>query len=55
MAANSYDQYIGSEVVLPDSKVDKLMGKVGKYVRYDDISIGEGNYNDVHDKSLYEV
>ena len=41
--------------MLPDSKGDKLMGKVGKYVRYDDISIGEGNYNDVHDKSLYEV
>ena len=31
------------------------MGKVRKRVRYDDTGTGEGNYNDIHDKSLYEV
>ena len=30
------------------------MGKVKKCVRYDDTSTGEGNYNSMHDKSLYE-
>ena len=35
-AANSYDQYIGDEVVLHDRKGEKLMGKVRKRVRYDD-------------------
>ena len=31
------------------------MVKVRKRVRYYDTSIGEGNYNVMHDKSLYEV
>ena len=31
------------------------MGKVSKRVRYDDTSIGEGNYNAMHDKYLYVV
>ena len=31
------------------------MGKGSKRVRYDDTSTGEGNYNAIHDKSLYEV
>ena len=31
------------------------MGKVRKLVRYDGTSTGEGNYNAMHDKSLYEV
>ena len=31
------------------------MGKVSKHIRYDDTHIGEGNYNAMHDKSLYEV
>ena len=53
--ANSYDQYIGAEVVLPDRQAEKLMGKVSKCFRYDDASIGEGNYNSMHYKSLYEV
>ena len=52
-ASNSYDQYIGTEVVLPDWKGEKLMGKFRKRVRYDDTSTGEGNYNSMHDKSLY--
>ena len=54
-AANSYDQYIGSEVVVPDRKGEKLMGKARKGVRYDDTSTGEGNYNAMNYKSLYEV
>ena len=41
--------------MLPDSKGDKLMGKVRKRVRYDDKSTGEGNYNAMNDKSLYEI
>ena len=31
------------------------MGKVRKCVRYDDTSSGEGNYNAMHENSLYEV
>ena len=54
-AANYYDQYIGAEVVLPDRKGDKLMGKFRKRVKYDDTSKGKGNHNAMHDKSLYEV
>ena len=52
-AAASYDVYIGTEVVIPYRKGDKLMGKARKRVRYDDTSTGEGNYNAVRDKSLY--
>ena len=55
MSANSYDQYIGAEVVLPDQKGEKLMVKVRKRVIYDDTSTGEGDYNSMHYKSLYEV
>ena len=54
MAANSYDQYIGDEVVLPDRNIDKLMGRVRKHFRYNATIIGEGNYNVMHEKSLYE-
>ena len=54
-ADNDYDQYIGAEVVLPDWKGEKLMGKVRKRVIYDEPSTGEGNYNSMHDKYLYEV
>ena len=53
--ANSYDQYIGAEVVLPDCKDNKLMGKIRKHVRYDDTSTGEGNYNAIRKKYLYGV
>ena len=55
MSASTYDQYTGAEVVLPDWKGDKLMGKIRKRGRYDDIITGEVNYNAMHDKSLYEV
>ena len=55
MTANSYDQYIGDYVVIPDREGEKLMGKVRKRARYDGTSTGKGNYNAIHDKSLYEV
>ena len=54
-AANSYDQYIGDEVLLPDRKGEKLMGKIRKSFIYDDTSTGEGDYNSMHGKSLCEV
>ena len=31
------------------------MGKVRKHIIYDDTSTGKGNYNAMHEKSLYEV
>ena len=41
-ATDSYNKYIGADVVLSDWKGDKPMGKVKKNINYDDISIGEG-------------
>ena len=55
MAANSYDQYIGSEVVLPDWKCNKLMRKFRKRIKYDDIFTGNGHYNGIKNKYVYEV
>ena len=54
-AANSYDQYIGDELVLPYRNGGKIIGKVRKRVRYDETSTSKGNYNTMHDKYLYEV
>ena len=54
-AANSYERYIGAEVVLPDRKGEIRMEKVSKRIKYDDIITGEGKYNVMHDKSVYEV
>ena len=41
--------------MLPDWKGEKIMVKAKKRVRYDETITGEGNYNAIHDKSLYEV
>ena len=41
--------------MLHDRKGEKIIGKFIKHVRYDDTGTGEGNYNVMHDKSLYEV
>ena len=41
--------------MIPDLKVEKLMGKFRKRVRYDDTRKGEVNYNAMHDKYLYKV
>ena len=54
-AANYYDQYIVDEVVLPDRKGEKLIGKFRKRVKYDYSITGKVNYNPMHDKFLYEV
>ena len=54
-AANSYDQYIGDEVVPPNRRGEKLIEKVRKRIRYYDTSTGEGNYNAICDKSLYKI
>ena len=40
---------------LHDRKGEKIIGKVRKLDRYDDTITGEGNYNTMHDKSLYEA
>ena len=40
--------------MLPDRKGEKLMVKSSKVIKYDGISTGEGHYNSMHDKSLYE-
>ena len=41
--------------MIPDLKGDRRMGKVRKCVRSDDTITGEGSYNEMHEKSLYEV
>ena len=41
--------------MIPDSKSEKLMGEVRKRFEYDEISTGEGPYNVMHDKYVYEV
>ena len=43
-SANSYDQYLGDQAVLPDRKGDKLKVKVRKHIKYDDISTVGGRY-----------
>ena len=55
MAANSYEKYIWAEVVVPDRKGKKLIGKIRKYIKYDDIITGEGHYIVMHEKYVYEV
>ena len=50
---NSYDQFIGAEVFLTGRKDEKLMGKIRKNINYDDISTVEGQYNTMHNKSVY--
>ena len=39
-SSDSYYQYIGSEVVLPNHKGDKFMGKVKKLIKYDEFITG---------------
>ena len=40
--------------MLPDWKGEKLMVKVSKCIKYDDINTGEGNYNAMYGYSVYE-
>ena len=55
MAFNYYDQYIRGEVVIPDSKGEKLIVKIGKHIKYDVINTGEGHYNSMHYNYVYEL
>ena len=41
--------------MLPYCKGDKLMGKFSKRTKYYYISTGEGHYNSMDCKSIYEV
>ena len=50
-----YEKYTGGEVVLTDWKGDKLMRKLMKHIKYDEIITGEDKYNSKHDKYVYEV
>lgn len=52
--ADTYDQYIGAEVVLPNAADEKLMAKVRRKVHSDDRNSGE-SYNPILDSSVYEV
>ena len=54
-AMNSYDQYIGVEVMLPYRKGKKIMGKIRKCIKHYDIRTGVVQYNYMHEKYLYGV
>ena len=41
--------------MLPDCKGDRIVGKARKHVRYYEKSTGGGNYNAMHENSLYKV
>ena len=41
--------------MLSDRKGEKIMEKVRKNIKYDDISTGEDPYNTMYDKSAYEA
>ncbi|GFH49007.1 hypothetical protein CTEN210_05483 [Chaetoceros tenuissimus] len=53
---DTYDMYIGAEVLFPNAVGDERMGKVVKRLRKND---GEpsntGSYNQLHDTALYQV
>ena len=52
--ADTYDKYIGAEVVLPNAADEKLMARVRKKIRSDDRNDGK-KYNPILDASVYEV
>ena len=52
--ADTYDQFIGAEIALPNAADEKLMAKVRKKVRSDNHNDGK-NYNPILDSSVYEV
>ena len=54
LAADTYDQYVGAEFVLPDRKGQTLLAKVLRKVTSAD-SNKSANYNPLRDHSLYEV
>ena len=54
LTADTYDQYVGAEVALPDRKGQTLLAKVLRKVTSAD-SNKPANYNPLRDHSLYEV
>ena len=41
--------------MIPDLNCEKLMRKVTECIKYDIISVGDGHYLAMHDKSVYGV
>ena len=41
--------------MLINQKGDKIIGNIRKSINYDEISTGEGHYNDTQEKYVYEV
>ncbi len=52
--SDSYDKYIGVEIILPNSADQNLMAKVKRKIRSDDKN-GVNSYNPIRDHSIYEV
>ena len=52
--SDSYDKYIGTEIVLPNSADQNLIARVKKKVRSDDKNTPD-YYNPIRDHSVYEV
>ena len=52
--ADTYDKYVGVDVILPNSADQKLMARVKKKVKSDDRN-DPRFYNPLRDHSLYEI
>ena len=52
--SDSYDKYIGTEIILPNSADQNLIARVKKKVRSDDKNTPD-YYNPIRDHSVYEV
>ncbi|GFH48999.1 Blackbeard [Chaetoceros tenuissimus] len=53
---DTYDMYIGAEVLFPNAVGDEQMGKVVKRLRKNDGDpLNTGSYNPLHDTALYQV
>ena len=54
LATDTYDQYVGAEISVPDRKGQSLMAKVTRKIKSADGN-NTGNYNPLKDNSVYEV
>ena len=52
---DTYDQYIGAEVSLPDRQGEKLMAKVMRKLRGSDTNDPNSSYSPLKDHSVYQV
>ncbi|GFH56846.1 hypothetical protein CTEN210_13322 [Chaetoceros tenuissimus] len=52
--SDTYDKYIGAEISLPNAADNKLMAKVRRKVKSNDLN-EDANYNPILDNSIYEV